>query len=127
MRKKVVAKIIEDAARSLGVEMLPPVEIEIPRNEQFGDLSATTALTLSGFLKKPPRKIAEEIVGSIHDKSLFEKIEVAGPGFINFTFSKEYLVSEIRQLLKQGKKFLSTKAVQEQNNFSPIFRQPLTR
>ncbi len=106
MRKKVVAKIIEDAAKSLGVDVLPPVEIEMPRNEQFGDLSATTALTLAGILKKPPRKIAEELVGSIHDKSLFEKIEVAGPGFINFTFSKEYIASEIRQLLKQGKKFL---------------------
>jgi|WetSurSiteA1Bulk_404760.scaffolds.fasta_scaffold01063_3 arginyl-tRNA synthetase len=106
MRKNALIKIIEEAMKSLNIEDLPPVEIEIPRNEQFGDLSTTVALTLAGPFKKPPRKIAEEIVGSIRDKSQFEKIEIAGPGFINFTFSKEYLAAEIQQLLRAGKKFL---------------------
>ncbi|MFZ5907217.1 MAG: arginine--tRNA ligase [Nitrospirota bacterium] len=106
MKKSIVAKVIEDAANSLGIRDLPPVEIEIPRNEQFGDLSATTAMTLAAVLRKPPRKIAEELVSAIRDIALFEKIEVAGPGFINFTFSKDYLVSEVMQLLRRGKKFL---------------------
>jgi arginyl-tRNA synthetase len=50
--------------------------------------------------------IAEELVVSIKDKSIFEKIEVAGPGFINFTFSKEYLHSELRRLIECESGFL---------------------
>jgi arginyl-tRNA synthetase len=47
-------------------------------------------------------------VSSIKDKSVFEKIDVAGPGFINFTFSRGYVYSEISKLLLYGSGFLRT-------------------
>src|SRR4030042_2537868 len=69
-------------------------------------------MSLSKILKRPPRKIEEELVNSIKDlseqtgKSTFEKIDIAGPGFINFTFSKEYLYSEIKKLIEYKSGFL---------------------
>jgi len=104
--KKYLVEIIGNALKDLGLEYIPTVEIEVPRKDSMGDLATTMAMSLAAKLKKPPRKIAEEIVDSIRDKTLFEKIEIAGPGFINFTFSREYLYSEIKKILEQKGTFL---------------------
>lgn len=105
--KKQLAVILQNAIKQLGLSSHEAV-IELPKEESFGDLATPVAMSLSKALKKPPRKIAEEIVDSIDNKSVFEKIEIAGPGFINFTFSKEYLYSEMKTLLKHKAKFLRT-------------------
>ena len=65
----------------------------------MGDLSTPVAMSLSGILKKPPREIAKDLINSIKDEAVFEKIEIAGPGFINFTFSKTFLCSEIKKII----------------------------
>jgi arginyl-tRNA synthetase len=104
--KKELRKIIEDSLRSLDIEAIPAIEIEVPPRESFGDLSTTVAMSLTKILKKPPRKIAEELVNSIEDKTIFEKIDIAGPGFINFTFSKEYLYAEMKKLIIEKERFL---------------------
>ncbi len=104
--KKDLIKIIEDALKTLGIKTIPSIEVEVPPQEKMGDLATPVAMTLSKILKKPPRKIAEELVDSMKTENAFEKIDIAGPGFINFTFSKEYLYSEMKQLLKYGSSFL---------------------
>ena len=101
MQKELV-KVIEDSLKALGLETIPSIEAEVPPNDSMGDLATPVAMSIAALLKKSPRKIAEELVNSIKDlsaqegKSAFEKIDIAGPGFINFTFSKEYLYSEIK-------------------------------
>lgn len=104
--KKELRKIIEDSLRSLDIEAIPAIEIQVPPRESFGDLSTTVAMSLTKILKKPPRKIAEELVHTIQDTSVFEKIDIAGPGFINFTFSKEYLYAEMKKLIIEKEQFL---------------------
>lgn len=104
--KKEIVRIIEDSLKTLSIRTIPVIEVEVPPNESFGDMATPVAMSLSEILKKPSRKIAEEIVSSIKDKAIFERIDIAGPGFINFTFSKEYLYSEIKNLLKDKNKFL---------------------
>lgn len=104
--KKDLIKIIEDALKTLGITSVPSIEVEVPPQEKMGDLATPVAMTLSKILKKPPRKIAEELVDSMRDETVFEKIDIAGPGFINFTFSKEYLYSEMKKLLKYESSFL---------------------
>lgn len=96
--------IVEQAVMRLGGGHIR-VEFEIPR-EEFGDLATPVAMTLSKILKKAPRKIAEEIVGSIERKDVFEKIDIAGPGFINFAFSKKYLFSQLESLMAEKKKYI---------------------
>jgi arginyl-tRNA synthetase len=104
--KKDVIKIIETSLQTLGVYPLPAIEVEVPPNDSMGDLATTVAMSLARQLKKPPRKIAEDIVNNMVDKSSFEKIDIAGPGFINFTFSKGYLFAELKKLLIQKSEFL---------------------
>jgi arginyl-tRNA synthetase len=98
--EKDVRQLLENAVRKLGVDDAV-IELEIPREERFGDLSATAALTLSKVLRMPPKKIAEDIVNALEERNIFEKIEIAGPGFINFTFSRSYLVSQLKALLSE--------------------------
>ena len=95
-----VRRIIIDAVKRLGIEA-PFVEFEIPREEKFGDLATPVAMPLSKQLKRPPRSIAEDIVKLIGKEGPFEKIEIAGPGFINITFKGEYLCSELKGLLSK--------------------------
>lgn len=99
-----VRSIIVSAVKKLGVET-PFVEFEIPREERFGDLATPVAMPLSKQLKRPPRSIAEDIVRSIGNEGPFEKIEIAGPGFINITLKAEYLCSELKRLLKKGETY----------------------
>ncbi len=105
MKKDLIA-VLARALETLGVAPLPAIEIETPREESFGDLSTPLAMGLSRVLKKAPKKIAEDIVSAITDRSQFEKIEIAGPGFINFTFTREYRAARFRQLLRAEKSFL---------------------
>lgn len=102
---KDIRAVIEKVIRKFGVENVP-VELEIPREEKFGDIATPVAMGLSKILKRPPRRIAEEIVGSLEGEKIFERIEIAGPGFINFTFSVEYLSSGLLDLIQTKEKFL---------------------
>jgi arginyl-tRNA synthetase len=104
--KKWLIKQITDSLKKQGINVSQPIEIEVPTQESFGDLATPVAMSLAQQLKKPPRKIAEGIVSAFQDMSMFERIDIAGPGFINFTLSKDYIVSEIRNLLEQKKDYL---------------------
>ncbi len=104
--KKDLIKILQDSTDALGISPRPQIEIVIPKEESYGDLSTTIAMGLTKQLKKSPGKIAEEIIGQIKDMSIFEKIDIAGPGFINFTFKKEYLYTLFKKILSADKSFL---------------------
>ncbi len=90
--------------RRLGVGQVD-IEFEVPR-EEFGDLATPVAMALSKLLRRAPRKIAEEIVGAIEEKEVFERIDIAGPGYINFAFSKKYLTSLMMELISRKEKFI---------------------
>ncbi|MEW6053432.1 MAG: arginine--tRNA ligase [Nitrospirota bacterium] len=104
--KKDITGIVEKALEALGVGIIPPVEVEVPPQETMGDLATPVAMTLSKVLKKPPRKIAEDMVNAMETGGVFEKIDIAGPGFLNFTFSKQYLSGEVKKLLELQGRFL---------------------
>ena len=74
----------------LKLETQPAITLDTPREKSHGDLATTLAMTLAKPESKPPRRIAEIIIGNIRDDSgILEKTEIAGPGFINFFFKKE--------------------------------------
>lgn len=104
--KKDLVKILQAALESLGVSPAPAIEIEIPKEESFGDLSTPVAMGLAKQLKKAPRKIAEDIVGAVGDRPFIEKIEIAGPGFINVTFTQAYRAECIRKVIAADRTFL---------------------
>ena len=103
--EKDIRALIAQAVKGLGAEEVV-VELEIPKEEHFGDISTPVAMGLAKTLKKPPRKIAEEIVSLLGKSEVFERIDIAGPGFINLTFSKAYLYSGLTNILSKEKTFL---------------------
>jgi arginyl-tRNA synthetase len=101
--KKDLVNIIKDSLKMLGVGTIPAIEVEVPPNDALGDLATPVAMSLSKVLKKPPRKIAEELVNFMKDKSLRE-IDIVYPGFINSL--KEYLCRQMKKLLQDASVFL---------------------
>lgn len=79
------------------------VNVQGVEDFRYGDYSTNIALRL----KLNALKIVEKIKNEIRYKkyNFFEKVEVAGPGFINFFISKNYLQEKIKEILKKGNKF----------------------
>jgi arginyl-tRNA synthetase len=106
LMKKDLVRIIGNSLKMLGITTTPDMEVEVPPNDVFGDMATPVAMSLSKILRKPQRKIAEDLVRSLEADPVFEKIEIAGPGFINFFFTREYLHSEMKKLLRNKSSFL---------------------
>ncbi|MBS1111938.1 MAG: argS [Nitrospirae bacterium] len=107
--KNEVIKAVREALESLNLENIPDIEVEIPKDESHGDVATTIAMNLAKPLKKSPKKIAEDILIKIKEApGPFEKIEIAGPGFINFTYKKEYYIEKLEELLQKGHEFFRT-------------------
>ena len=67
------------------INNIPEFYIEVPQDKGHGDFAANIAMILAREAKMPPRKIGEIIAERIDTKASFvNKVEVAGPGFINF-------------------------------------------
>ncbi|MDI6716263.1 MAG: arginine--tRNA ligase [Actinomycetota bacterium] len=90
----------------LPLEEIPEVMLEHPREKAHGDWATNVALILAGKVKMPPRAIAQIIVELLDDKQRYiEKIEIAGPGFINFYLSNKWLYDVMALIKEQGEKF----------------------
>jgi len=84
----VLAECAADGTLSSG--QAPALIIEKPANAEHGDFASNVAMLLARAEKKPPRVIAETLVQRLEKRSeLFARVEVAGPGFINFTLRDE--------------------------------------
>lgn len=66
---------------------LPAIEVEYARDSRHGDFASNAAMALAGPLRKAPRQIAQGLLERMPADPLVEKIEIAGPGFINFHLS----------------------------------------
>lgn len=91
--EKYIEKVFMTAIHKLYPDKeLKPIEISIATNEKFGDFQTNFAMMNSKIIGGNPRKIAEEIVNEIGTcNHLIEKLEIAGPGFINIFLKDEYL------------------------------------
>lgn len=90
MKNRIKKLIIEAASEAHAKGLLssadfPEVNLEKPKVEAHGDFSTNFAMVMASLQKMPPRKVAQAIVDQLNDSGrLLEKIEIAGPGFINF-------------------------------------------
>ncbi|WP_339799656.1 arginine--tRNA ligase [Paenibacillus sp. FSL R5-0744] len=101
-----VKEAIADAIVNAGIvapEEVPDIVLEVPRDKAHGDLATNAAMQLTKIAKRNPRQIAEAIIEHLDTSSAsIEKAEIAGPGFINFTLSKNYLYPIISLVAEQG-------------------------
>jgi len=90
-------------------EQIPVVVLETPKEKVFGDYSTNMAMQLTRIAKKAPKVIAEALIANIdRSKASIEKIELAGPGFINFYMNNSYLTELIPTVLNAGEKYGET-------------------
>jgi arginyl-tRNA synthetase len=80
--------------------------IELPKHATHGDYSTNMAMIVGGRDKKNPRQIASQLVEMLStDTGLIEKVEVAGPGFVNFFIREAVWQSVVEPICKQDKEY----------------------
>lgn len=78
------------------------IEITPSTQEKFGDYQCNSAMKLTKLLKLPPRQIAEQLIDLLPKNALITLTEIAGPGFINITIDKNFISSEVQNILKDS-------------------------
>ena len=96
--KKLIAESLDN---EISVE---EIIIEVPADKNNGDFSSNVAMKSCKKLNKKPLEIAEIVKNNIKDE-LIEKIEIAGPGFINFFVNKNYLLENIKKVLGEKENY----------------------
>ena len=99
--RQLLTQAIEKTAKGgeLNSTDLPPLLLEPPKQREFGDLATNVAMLWAQRAKKPPRVIAELILKNIEDpQGLLARKEIAGPGFLNFTFSSQFYYQRLSEL-----------------------------
>jgi len=107
--KNNIIKAIEQAAQKardegkLGFDTLPAFVLEVPREKEHGDFATNIAMLLTRQARMAPRQIAETIAEGINTESArIARIEIAGPGFINFFLENTWVYDVLPQVEKEG-------------------------
>src|SRR5262244_1435488 len=99
--RELLTQAIEKTAKggALNTTELPPLLLEPPKQTEFGDLATNVAMLWAKKMKRPPRVIAEAILKNLEDPDgILLRKEIAGPGFLNFTFAPKFYYSQLRDL-----------------------------
>lgn len=82
------------------------IELDLPRSSEHGDYASNIALGLTRHLNRNPREIASEIVANLDDPGrILERVEIAGPGFINFFIKPAAWYGTLREILDNPQKY----------------------
>ncbi|MGV2876410.1 arginine--tRNA ligase [Macrococcus capreoli] len=88
------------------VTEVPEIKIEVPKDTKNGDYATNIAMVLTKLAKRNPREIAQAIVDNLDVKKAdVTKIDIAGPGFINFYMDNAYLTGIISEALNKKENF----------------------
>ena len=81
------------------------IRIDHSKDKAQGDFASNIAMMLSKQAKCSPRDLAQKIIDNLPDSAEVDKVEIAGPGFINFFMSQDSNASVVSQIIDQGKTF----------------------
>ncbi len=98
--KELIKTTISKYLEQLGVSV--DVELETPKDKTHGDLTTNIALKVSKSLNKNPREFANQIIELFKDLNPISKVEVAGPGFLNFYLNQNLTKSIINNILENS-------------------------
>ena len=102
MIKKEIRRVLAKRLKELGMEVEEgELGIEEPSNPEFGDFASSIALELSSRTESSSRELAERVAEGICGDD-FSRVDVAGPGFINFDLSPSLLVDSLNRLLSSS-------------------------
>jgi len=92
--------------------VVPDIQVEVPGNPEHGDFATNLAMTMARAEKKAPRQIAEALVAELGACSFLEKVEIAGPGFINFHLAPSCWYEILDDIMNRGKAYGTSAAGQ---------------
>jgi arginyl-tRNA synthetase len=105
----VTERLTEAVRRALAAAGLPqPQDLgswEVPRQAEHGDYSCNTAMVLAKPARRAPRQIAEAIAPHLRQLDEVERVEIAGPGFINVFLSPTWTAEALRDVLEMGPRY----------------------
>ncbi|MBI2682900.1 MAG: arginine--tRNA ligase [Acidobacteriales bacterium] len=117
LQTRLTAHVRDLLRRQYDIE-LPNIGVDQPPNSQFGEFALTFCFELAKKLRKPPRKIAEEVVAAMGSVPRFEKFEVAGAGYINARADREALAAGMLKVADRPK-VRSEKILVEHTSINP--------
>ena len=98
-------KTLQDDATLPADMVLPAFVIERSRSREHGDFACNIAMLLAKPARAKPRELAEKLVAALPANALVEKVEIAGPGFINFYLAASAYHAELQQILDLGDRY----------------------
>ncbi len=105
--RETITGAVAAALEKIGIEARPgAIMLERPNDPSHGDLSSNVALVTAKKTGAAPRDLASNIVENLAlDESFVDRVEIAGPGFINFFFSKRYLTGQVAAINELGSSY----------------------
>src|SRR5699024_4285813 len=107
--EQVKQKLVEEIKKSIqqaqlaDVNEIPEIKIEIPKDNKNGDYSTNIAMVLTKIAKRNPRETATAIVENLDTTAAqVEKVDIAGPGYINCYLDRAYLTAIITEAIHNG-------------------------
>ena len=89
----------------LALDALPAIVVERARDPRHGDFATPVALSLAAPTRRPPREIAQRLAERLSEPSWIGRVEVAGPGFVNFRLSTTALQGVVRDIAAAGEMY----------------------
>ena len=102
---KTILEILQQTLHEAATEAIPTlpsatlIEITQSTQEKFGHYQFNSAMKLAKFTQQNPRQVAEAIMQKLQKHSFIERLEVAGPGFINITLSPQFITDAVYKML----------------------------
>ena len=103
--KEVVKECATKAFNLEDVNVDELVMIETPKDKTHGDYSTNIAMRLARPLRNSPVNIANTLKTELEKSDMIEKVEIAGPGFINFFLKNDAITKIIKEIIEQGDDF----------------------
>ncbi len=104
--KEYLYNLFDQAKQKLDFLNDVSLQFNVPQETAHGDYSTNVAMMLTKILKKNPREIAADIISNLDiDSEIISKVEIAGPGFINFYFTPKFVNRIIKSINEQGNNF----------------------
>lgn len=103
------------------------IEFQVPGDPDHGDLACNVAMRLAKAFRKAPRPIAEELVEKLStvplDEGKIQRVEVGGPGFLNFWFASDYLIEGLKGVLDGADEYGKSPVAREEDSPAKGSRQ----
>ncbi|MFH1387262.1 MAG: arginine--tRNA ligase [bacterium] len=109
MTRRIIEHLLFSALAEKGINDLRSIKIDVSPRLEFGDYATNAAIVTAKKLSIDPLQLAEELTSLLKKAEVFERVEIAKPGFINFFLKADFIHSEIKNILKADTTWGETK------------------